>query len=199
MDEQEKICERCGQAYSDGQNFCSNCGMYVGAEDKNEYFLQKNIDNDNSPEPIVKPKRKTYKANKIASLVFAIVDIFLAIPFWICAVIFQEVSYMLYYDKSLYDINSTEYMLSEISDIYYVSAGACYFLAILFVVGSMISWIMFFIYSKKRREFKLSLKLEEQETQESIFEEAEEVTEESEEQTKEKEPQIEIQGSQNQE
>ncbi len=187
MNEQERICVRCGQTYREGQNFCSNCGMYVGAEEKNAYFWQKPVEKEDVSEPIKKPKRKTYKASKIVSLVFAIVDIFLAIPFWICALIFEEVSYMLYYDKSLYEVNSTEYMLSEFSDIYYALAGAGYFLTILFAVGSIISWIMFFVYSKKRRDFKRELEciaLEEA-IQESQSEEQEPIAEVIEESSKE--------------
>ena len=130
------------------------------------------------------------------SLFFAIVDIFLAISFWICAIIFEKVSHLLYYDKSLYAVGSSEYKLSEISDIYYALAAAGYALAILFAVGCVISFIMFFVYVHKRRKFKLAFEIEAQETQEPIFEEAEEATEEI---TEEKEPQIEIQGSQNQE
>ena len=158
MNEQEKICVRCGQTYSEGQNFCSNCGMYVGSEEQNGYFAHRAIEKEYAPEPMLKPKRKTYKANKIASLVFAILNIILALAFWLCAIISEEVSYMLYYDKSIYDVNSTEYMLSEISDIYYILAGAGYCLTILFAVGSVISWLMFFIYSKKRRTLKKELK-----------------------------------------
>lgn len=199
MDEQQIICARCGQACGEGHNFCFNCGTKLGAEEQAESQQIEQIEQIEVEEIIQEaPKkinRNKYKARKILALCFAIADIFIALPFWICAVIFEKVSHLLYYDKSFYAAGSSEYKLSEISDVYYALAGAGYALAILFAVGCVISFIMFFVYVHKRRKFKLTLEIEAQETQEPIFEEAEE----AEEVTEEKEPQIEVQESQDKE
>ena len=194
MDGQERICAKCGQECGEGHNFCFNCGAYLGAEEQTESEQIEQIEQievkENIQEAPKKINRNKYKARKILSLVFAIADIFFALPFWICAIIFERVSHLLYYDKSLYAVGSSEYKLSEISDIYYALAGAGYALALLFAVGCVVSLIMFFVYVHKRRKFKLTIGIEAQETQEPIFEEAEEVLEEIEEAEEQTEDQI---------
>lgn len=203
MDGQERICAKCGQEYGEGHNFCFNCGAELREQKEAESEQIEQIEQIEVEEIIQevpkKIKRNKYKARRFMSLFFAIFDIFLAAPLWVCGVIFEKVSHLLYYDKSQYAVGSDEYILSEVSDTYYFLAGVCYALAILFAVGCVISAIMFFVYVRKRRKFKLSL--EAQEMQEPIFEEQEEIEEglEQIEEAEEKEPKTEIQGSQNQE
>lgn len=189
MDGQERACAICGRIYNEGDNFCSNCGVSLVPREETEESVQESEAQAEQSEsaPVIKPKRKTYKARRIVSLCFAIADIFLAIPFWICGVIFEKVSILIYYDKSLYDVSSSEYKLSEISDIYYVLAGVGYALAVLFAVGFAVSLLMFFIYLKKGRDAKRALEAQKDQEPQNEEQAKEEKNEEIEEKLEEAE------------
>lgn len=182
MNSRERLCARCGQPYVEEQNFCSKCGAYLGMQAQERYFQYKyetrteNDPKETTEEPIVQPTNKNYKTRKGVSLGFAIGDMVVAFLIWIVAIIFYEVSNLLYFDKVFYEVDSVEYILSGISDIYYLLSCLGYILAIVFAVGSVASWVMFVVYLKKIKTAEYIPVFDEQEMQ---FEEQDSQSEEN--------------------
>lgn len=195
MSEQEKICVKCGQTCGEGHNYCFNCGAYLGAQEEKALEiceLHTWIEQSEAVEqieqieqaPAKKTNIKTYKARRTVYLILAIAGIILALSFLIVAIICEKVSILLYYEKSLYEIGSPEYLLSNISDMYYSIAGIGYSLAIMFAIACIVSSIMFFISLKKVINAKRAIALEAQDAEdeqiqiEAVEETAEESSEE---------------------
>ncbi len=210
MSEQEKICVKCGQTCGEGHNYCFNCGAYLGAQEEKALEIcepQTEVDQAEAVEqteqieqieqpPAKKTNIKTYKVIRTVYLILAIAGIILALSFLIVAIICEKVSVLLYYEKSLYEIGSPEYLLSNISDMYYSIAGIGYSLAIMFAIACIVSSIMFFVSLKKVINAKRAIALEAQDAEDEPIqiEAIEETVEENSE-----EPQEKVQEAQDQE
>ena len=166
MNSQQRFCSKCGKPLSEGQSFCGACGAQIHEDSRSQFYTPNTTNTQptyTAPQTSVSPrKRKTYTAQKFISMGFGIGDLVFAFSFWLCGLIFADASYLYDYSLDFEDYYSSTDMMSEMFD---VMAGAMYFLAAVLLIGSIVAWIMFFVYSKKRREVMAQIELEKQQEQ----------------------------------
>ena len=161
MNSQQRFCSKCGKPLSDGQMFCGACGEPT--QFQSQFYTPNAQPTYTAPQTSVKPqKRKTYTVQKFISMGFGIGDIVFAFSFWLCGLIFADAAYLYDYSLDFEDYYSPTDMMTEMFDI---MAGAMYFLAAILLIGSIVAWIMFGVYSKKRREVMAQIALEKQQEQ----------------------------------
>ena len=165
MNSQQRFCTKCGNPIGDGQSFCASCG--APAQSQPQYYTQNPQPTYTAPQANARPrKRKTYTVQKFIAMGFAIGDLVFAFSFWLCGLIFADAAYLYDYGLDFEDYYSPTDMMSEMFDI---MAGAMYFLAAILFIGSIVAWIMFGVYSKKRRNVMAQIALEKQQGQAQTY------------------------------
>lgn len=133
------FCGRCGKSVEADQNFCDACGAPVNATPVRS---------------AARHKRKTYTALKFVALGFGIGNIFF--------VIYYLLSALAYYVMS----TASEYAEMYLSFMpYYIDCASTYYaerfelvalifvvFAAVFAIGDIASWVMFGVYSSKRKK-----------------------------------------------
>ena len=159
-----RFCRNCGLAMKQEAVFCERCGTrYLEDPTRQPYAyapmqsapVQAQVAPSVAPiAPTPAPvKRKTYTAQKFVSMGFAIGDTVFAVIFGLLGIVFIALTDELLNAALEYDIYSYSYR------DYVYGAEAFYALGIVFIVigvialiGSVIAWCMFRVYSKRRRE-----------------------------------------------
>ena len=150
------FCASCGRPVAPGQNFCNGCGAAINVSVA-------------TPKP--KVKRKTYTAQKFVSMGFAIGTIIFAISFFFCGFAFSAMAeeyadqarkYLIrdQWNYNYFRGQHNEYSL--MADAYETAAGIMYGLAIILVLASVLCWVLFGVFSAKRKKVYAEIALEKQ-------------------------------------